>query len=98
MSTEWFNRRPGDFASPGSSDPSLTIIGDGAPDWVRLPEAVVFQAGGIVAWHPGDQEHQVVFLGRSAKNITPITEEYGKWIANGTAYNSLQEAVRAVAR
>lgn len=35
--TEWFERRPGDLASQGTDDPSLVLVGDGVPDWVRLP-------------------------------------------------------------
>jgi hypothetical protein len=35
--TEWFNRKPGDFAAQGVDDPTMLLLGDGAPDWVRLP-------------------------------------------------------------
>lgn len=41
--TEWFERRPGAMASQGTSDPKLVLVGDGVPDWVRLPAEV----GGI---------------------------------------------------
>jgi hypothetical protein len=37
MSTEWFDRSPGDVASPNVDDPSMLIVGAGSPDWVVLP-------------------------------------------------------------
>lgn len=36
-------------------------------------EVVVFQASGILTWHSGDEEPQVIFYGNTAKNIIPIT-------------------------
>lgn len=36
-------------------------------------EAVIFQASGILTWHYGDEEPQVIFYGNTAKNIIPIT-------------------------
>lgn len=38
MSTEWFDRKiesPG--VAQGQEDPSMLLIGDTTPDWVRLP-------------------------------------------------------------
>lgn len=37
MTTAWFNRRPGDFASPSTEDETMLLVGNGDPDWVRLP-------------------------------------------------------------
>ena len=37
MSTEWFNRKAGSIAAQGSDDPTMLLVGDGPPDWVRLP-------------------------------------------------------------
>lgn len=34
--TEWFNRAPGG-ASVSEDDPSMLLVGDQTPDWVRLP-------------------------------------------------------------
>lgn len=42
-------------------------------------EAVLFRASGIELWHHGDQEPQVIFYGKTATNIIPIT--------NGEQYN-----------
>lgn len=36
-------------------------------------EAVLFQASGVRTWHYGDEEHQTIFYGSTAKNIIPIT-------------------------
>lgn len=43
-------------------------------------DAVVFNASGIKLWHHGDQEPQVIFYGKTARNIIPITHnEEGLW-------------------
>lgn len=43
-------------------------------------EAVLFQASGIKTWHYGDEEYQVIFWGRNAKNIIPIQQNSdGEW-------------------
>ncbi len=43
-------------------------------------EAVVFNASGIKLWHHGDQEPQVIFYGKTATNIIPITSgENADW-------------------
>ena len=36
-------------------------------------QAVIFRASGIKVWHNGDQENQVVFYGKEAKDIIPVT-------------------------
>jgi len=36
--TEWFNRQAGDVSSIGKDDPTMVLIGDQTPDWVRLPQ------------------------------------------------------------
>lgn len=36
--TEWFNRQAGDVSSIGKDDPTMVLIGDQTPDWVRLPD------------------------------------------------------------
>ncbi len=35
-------------------------------------EAVLFKANGILVYHSGDDEHQVIFLGSTARDIIPI--------------------------
>jgi hypothetical protein len=35
--THWFNRRPGDVVAEGVDDPTMSLVGDVVPDWVRLP-------------------------------------------------------------
>lgn len=35
--TEWFNRQAGAGSSIGMDDPTMVLIGDQTPDWVRLP-------------------------------------------------------------
>jgi hypothetical protein len=44
-------------------------------------EAVMFRASGIRVYHYGDQEHQVIFLGESARDLVPITQDpnTGEW-------------------
>jgi hypothetical protein len=43
-------------------------------------EAVVFNASGIKVWHYGDEEPQVIFYGKTAKDIIPIIGgENEKW-------------------
>lgn len=39
-------------------------------------EAVMFIGSGIEAYHYGDEEPQVIFFGKNAKYIVPITKEY----------------------
>jgi hypothetical protein len=46
-------------------------------------EAVLFRASGLQAWHDGDQEWQVVFIGGTATDIIPLTQEFDKWVVNG---------------
>lgn len=40
-------------------------------------EAVMFIGSGIEVYHHGDEEPQVIFWGKNAKYIVPITKEYG---------------------
>ena len=47
MSTEWFDRKPGDHASIGIDDPTMMLVGGGIPDWVRTPEALGRQQLGV---------------------------------------------------
>lgn len=42
-------------------------------------EAVLCQVSGVKVWHYGDEEYQVIFWGKDAKNIIPIVEEDGYW-------------------
>jgi hypothetical protein len=37
-------------------------------------EAVIFRASGLKVYHYGDEEHQVIFYGNTAKNIIPIVK------------------------
>ena len=54
--------------------------GYGRGRWKYGDEAVVFQASGVLVHHYGDQEDQVIFVGSTAHNIIPITEEDDKWV------------------
>ena len=36
--TEWFDRKAGESGSISQEDPTMVLIGDQTPDWVRLPE------------------------------------------------------------
>jgi len=47
--------------------------------WKYGKEAVVFQANGIRVWHYGDDEPQIIFEGKTARNIVPIREGYDSW-------------------
>jgi len=38
-------------------------------------KAVIFKAPGIKAWHRGDEEPQVIFLGSTANNIIPLDKD-----------------------
>lgn len=42
--------------------------------WKYGKEAVLFRASGLVVYHHGDQEPQVIFEGKSARDIVPISE------------------------
>jgi len=46
----------------------------GAARWSYGDEAVIFRASGIKVWHWGDSEPQVIFLGSTATDITPIQQ------------------------
>jgi hypothetical protein len=37
VSTEWFEKIAGSDAALSTDDPHMLLIGDGVPDWVRLP-------------------------------------------------------------
>ena len=37
MTIEWFDREAGDTVAHSKNDPSMVLLGNGAPDWVRLP-------------------------------------------------------------
>ena len=40
--------------------------------WKYGDEAVIFKATGVLAWHNGDDEPQVIFSGKTAKNIVAV--------------------------
>lgn len=42
--------------------------------------AVLFRASGILIYHYGDEEHQVIFYGPSAHDIIIIDNDYGDWV------------------
>ena len=43
-------------------------------------EAVIFRASGIRLWHSGDEEYQVIFFGKTARKIIPLTQgEENRW-------------------
>lgn len=42
--------------------------------------AVLFRASGILIYHYGDEEHQVIFYGPSAHDIIVIDNDYGDWV------------------
>ena len=49
-------------------------------EWKYGKEAVLFRASGIKVWHNGDEEPQVVFEGRTAKDIVYIENtDPGPW-------------------
>lgn len=69
-------------------------------------EAVMFIGSGIEVYHHGDEEPQVIFWGKKARNIVPITKEYGEdytihnFKSGGIIYKSqdLDEVVSWVTR
>lgn len=67
-----FAYRLNDFVKYGKS-------GYRGADWKYGKEAVVFQASGILVYHYGDDEPQVIFDGKTAKNIIPLTSWDGDW-------------------
>ena len=56
-------------------------IGSYANRYKYGKEAVIFNASGIKLWHHGDSEPQVIFYGKTAKNIIPIItdSDTGDW-------------------
>jgi len=53
--------------------------GDRRGTWKYGDEAVLFRASGILFYHGGDNEYQVVFRGDTAKDIIPMYEVEGEW-------------------
>jgi len=47
--------------------------------WKYGPECVVFRASGVLVYHHGDEEFQVIFDGKTAHDIVPITEGNDGW-------------------
>ena len=47
--------------------------------WKYGAECVIFRANGIEIYHSGDQEPQVIFEGKSATDIIPITSYEDIW-------------------
>jgi len=41
--------------------------------------AVLFQAAGVSAYHAGDEEDQIMFQGKDAKNIVTLTNDGSEW-------------------
>jgi len=54
-------------------------------------EAVVFRADGVRAFHEGDYEHQVIFMGYAAEDIVPLVNRYDEWFANGYGRNGVYD-------
>ena len=64
-----------DFARYASARRSFGVGG-----WKYGKEAVLFRASGVLIWHHGDNEPQVVFTGKEAKDFIAITEgEESTW-------------------
>jgi len=57
--------------------------------------AVVFHAQGLKVWHKGGREPQVIFWGPAAVGLVPIVRGPEGWMANGSTYPTLKEAVEA---
>ncbi len=45
-------------------------------------EAIMFIGSGMEMYHRGDEEPQVIFWGKNAKNIVPITKEFDDYIVH----------------
>ena len=55
-------------------------------------EAVLFRASGVKVWHHGDGEYQVIFFGKTAKDIVPIAKGYyDGWWVNGIGKGGREE-------
>jgi hypothetical protein len=63
------------FAFPANNTP-------GNIDKAYGSQAVMFTASGVQVYHYGDEEHQVIFWGRDARNIVPIYYD-GIWSLPG---------------
>lgn len=37
MTTEWFDRKPGEGGALSTTEPGVLLVGNPRPDWVRLP-------------------------------------------------------------
>jgi hypothetical protein len=51
----------------------------GGRGWKYGSECVIFKASGLLVWHHGDEEYQVVFDGKTAHDIIPIVEGDDGW-------------------
>ena len=40
MTTAWFQKNVGSEVHESIEDPSMMLVGDAVPDWVRLPESL----------------------------------------------------------
>jgi len=60
-------------------------------EWKYGKEAVMFRASGVKVWHHGDEERQVIFWGRTAKDIVHIQmTDPGPWgVVNDRKKNSI---------
>jgi len=52
MSTMWFNREAGSTVAQGTDEPETLLVGDGAPDWVRLPPELGGGQERVLGSHP----------------------------------------------
>jgi hypothetical protein len=63
-------------------------------------EAVLFRASGVNTYHSGDEFYQIIFWGKTAKDIIPLYHTEGKWFVNEVGGDVLFESpdIEEVAR
>lgn len=55
-------------------------------------EAVLFRASGVNTYHSGDEFYQVIFWGKTAKDIIPLHHTEGKWFVTEVEGDTLFES------
>lgn len=55
-------------------------------------EAVIFRTSGVLCYHYGDGQHQVIFYGPNVKEFIPIKQTSDGWVIEGMHYQTLKVA------
>lgn len=70
------------------------LVNDGNVDFNNYgSEAVIFRTSGVLVWHHGDGQRQVIFYGPNVKEFIPIKYDSSEgWVIEGKHYQILKAA------